>query len=135
MVFMWYSSLLSETNSIFQYSDNVANTLLLSLPTADPDVYIKKLKWNWAKGPHLELLNSHINDYCAALIKGYSCLQEYVDLVVKEYFNKFPWQLKVSEDPVSMVSDAPSTEKLSTTEMEQKWRKVAAMRKVSVGTY
>ena len=83
----------------------------------------------------MELLNSHINDYRAALIEGYSRSQEYVDLVVNEYFDKFPWRLKVSEDPVSTVSDAPSTEKLSTTEMEQKGRKVAAMCKVSVGTY
>ena len=39
----------------------------------------------------------------------------------------------VSEDPVPPVSDAPTTEKLSTAEIEQKRRKIVAMRKVSLG--
>lgn len=84
------------------------------------------------KCAHLELLNHHVSGYCAALVEGNSCMQEYLDSVVNEYFIKFPWRLKVSEDPILPVSDTPSTKKLSTAEIEQKRHKIIAMRKVSL---
>ena len=96
-------------------------------------MYVEKLKRNWVKGTHLELLNHHVSGYCAAFVEGNSRAQEYLDLIVNKYFVKFPWRLKVSEDPVLLVSDTPSTEKLSTAEIEQKRCKIVAMHKVSLG--
>ena len=59
--------------------------------------------------------------------------QEYLDSVINEYFLKFPWRLKVSENPAPSTSDLPNpAEKLSAVEAEQKKRKVVAMRKVCV---
>ncbi|KIM67361.1 hypothetical protein SCLCIDRAFT_7561 [Scleroderma citrinum Foug A] len=91
--------------------DSIVNTSPPSPPEVNPDAYVEKLKHNWAKGACLELLNHH----------------EYLDSVVNEYFVKFPWRLKVSEDPILPVSDTPSTKKLSTAEIEQKRHKIIAM--------
>ena len=120
---------------IYSNSDSVVNTPPLSPPRVGPDAYVEKLKRHWAKGSRLELLICHVSGYCAASLEGHSHAQEYLDSVVNEYFIKFPWRLMVSEDPVPPVSDAPTTEKLSTAEIEQKRQKIVAMRKVSLGIW
>lgn len=104
----------------------------------DPDAYVEKLQRKWAKGSRLVLLTSHIAGYSTAASEGGSRAQDYLDSVVNEYFLKFPWRLKVSEDPPDPVPEHPSAgstpwppENLSLVEMEQKRRKIVTMRKVS----
>ncbi|KAI6151211.1 hypothetical protein BKA82DRAFT_153352 [Pisolithus tinctorius] len=96
----------------------------------DPDAYVEKLTRHWAKGPRLDFLSSHITGYQTASMAGASRAQQYLDSVVNAYFSKFPWRLKVSENPTTPASEQlNSMENLSKVEMEQKQRKVTAMRK------
>ena len=80
----------------------------------------------------MTFLTGHIAGYGATAGESHSRAQEYLDSVINEYFLKFPWRLKVSENPDAL----PASEQLSlaatlsTMEIEQKQRKVVAMRKV-----
>ncbi|KAI6040686.1 hypothetical protein EDC04DRAFT_2528123, partial [Pisolithus marmoratus] len=84
----------------------------------------------WAKGPCLDFLTSHITSYHAAAMAVSTHSQVYLDSVVNEYFSKFPWRLKVSENPTALALEANATEQLLEVEMEQKQCKVTAMCKV-----
>ncbi|KAF8833846.1 hypothetical protein BDN67DRAFT_985753 [Paxillus ammoniavirescens] len=98
----------------------------------NPDVYVEKLQRKWAQGPRLGFLTSHMEGYTAAALEGSSHTQEYPDSVVNQYFTQFHWKLKVSEDPPSSTTlgCSPSIpEMILGIEVEQKRRKVLAMRK------
>ncbi|KIN98677.1 hypothetical protein M404DRAFT_31159 [Pisolithus tinctorius Marx 270] len=96
----------------------------------DPDAYVKKLTHHWVKGPHLGFLSSHITGYQTASMAGASHAQQYLDSVINAYFSKFPWRLKVSENPTAPASEQPnSMENLSKVEMKQKQCKVTVMHK------
>ncbi|KAI5997835.1 hypothetical protein F5J12DRAFT_785052 [Pisolithus orientalis] len=78
----------------------------------NPDAYVEKLMHHW--------------------VKGASCAQQYLDSVINAYFSKFPWRLKVSENPTAPASEQlNSIENLLKVEMEQKQCKVTAMHKLS----
>ncbi|KAF8834543.1 hypothetical protein BDN67DRAFT_985248 [Paxillus ammoniavirescens] len=93
--------------------------------TTNPTTYIEKLKKNWAKGPCLQFLNSHISGYATASLEGSSWNQEYLNTVINK--------MSVSEDPPAETPDssesnaAPKT--LTPVEAEQKHNKFQAMYK------
>lgn len=103
-----------------------------SINTDDPDAYVEKLQRNWAKGPRLEFLNSQLPLYSASLSEGSSKASERLDSIINGYFQLFPWRLKVTEDADTPYNPLvhPPIEPVCDIEVEQKRRKVIAMRKV-----
>lgn len=101
----------------------------------DPNAYVEKLFRNWAKKSRLAFLNGHLSTYHERVNQGKSQANDYAHKVVKDYFKRYHWKLKVSDepsenDPLQMESD----EHLSPVELKQKSQKIIAMQKVSVYT-
>lgn len=98
-----------------------------------PLQYIEKLQWNWAKGTHLEFFTSRLEKYKAKLSESRSCANDYIDLVINEYFRHYHWKLQVNEEPMTGPYDSSQQivlEVLNNEESEQKRQKVASITKV-----
>ncbi|KAG2047696.1 hypothetical protein BDR06DRAFT_1013638 [Suillus hirtellus] len=96
----------------------------------DSNAYVEKLFCNWVKNSHLAFLNDHLSTYHERINQGKSQANDYVHEVVKDYFKRYHWKLKVSDepsenDPLQMESD----ESLSPVELKQKSQKIIAMQK------
>ncbi|KAG1794443.1 uncharacterized protein HD556DRAFT_1443005 [Suillus plorans] len=99
-------------------------------PPGDANAYVETLKKCWATGSRLELLQSHIPKYASSLAESRTRANDYLDIIVNDYFTHFHWKLKVSEEPpadVSLISHCSET--LTPLESLQKQRKIASMRK------
>lgn len=97
----------------------------------DANAYVEILKKCWATGSRLELLTSHIPKYASSLAESRTRANDYLDIIVNDYFTHFHWKLKVSEEPPSDVSPVSHcSETLTPLESLQKQRKITAMRKV-----
>ncbi|KAG1907610.1 uncharacterized protein F5891DRAFT_938521 [Suillus fuscotomentosus] len=96
----------------------------------DPNAYVEKLFCNWVKNSRLAFLNDHLSTYRERVNQGKSQANNYVHKVVKDYFKRYHWKLKVSDEPsennpLQMESD----ESLSPVELKQKSQKIIAMQK------
>ncbi|KAG2124094.1 hypothetical protein BD769DRAFT_1388905 [Suillus cothurnatus] len=100
--------------------------------TDNPDAYVKKLQWSWAKGPHLEFLNDQLPSYCASLSECPAKASEQLNSIINSYFQHFPWRLKVMEDPDTPYDPLvhPLTDLVCEIEIEQKQHKIMAMQKM-----
>jgi hypothetical protein len=94
--------------------------------------YSEKLQRNWAKGTCLEFLTSRLEKYKAELSESRSHANNYIDLVINEYFHHYHWKLKISEEPMSLYDSSQQIvpEVLNNEESEHKRQKVASMTKV-----
>ncbi|KAG2126047.1 hypothetical protein DEU56DRAFT_697409, partial [Suillus clintonianus] len=101
----------------------------------DANAYVEILKKCWATGSRLELLTSHILKYASSLAESQTLVpthraNDYLDIIVNDYFTCFHWKLKVSEELPSDVSPVSHcSETLTPLESLQKQRKITAMRK------
>ncbi|KAG2097510.1 uncharacterized protein F5147DRAFT_777959 [Suillus discolor] len=95
-----YSSSLPPSGRSTQ-SQAASPVPLINTNLNDPDAYVEKLQRNWAKGPHLEFLNSQLPLYSASpsLSEGSAKASEQLDSVINGYFQCFPWRLKVTDNP------------------------------------
>jgi hypothetical protein len=91
------------------------------------------LKRNWAKGRHLEFLESHLSDYQAALRQSRTRGSEYEDTVINKYFALFHWRLGTEEEPPPgppIDHNHPVDEDLTEEEKRQKGVIISKMKKV-----
>ncbi|KAH7903436.1 hypothetical protein BJ138DRAFT_1020632, partial [Hygrophoropsis aurantiaca] len=97
----------------------------------DRFAFTEKLQRNWAKGQRLQFFTDHLPGYAAAAMEGNSRASDYLTNLVNEYFQRFPWRLKVSEEPTSPfdASVTSTPEHLTPAEAAQKKEKVSSMRK------
>ncbi|KAG1901799.1 uncharacterized protein F5891DRAFT_1187273 [Suillus fuscotomentosus] len=96
----------------------------------DPNAYVEKLFRSWAKNSCLAFLNNHLSTYRECINQGKSQANDYVHEVVKDYFKRYHWKLKVSDKPSENdPSQTESDESLSPVELKQKSQKIIAMQK------
>ncbi|KAG1898336.1 uncharacterized protein F5891DRAFT_955634 [Suillus fuscotomentosus] len=96
----------------------------------DANAYVETLRKCWATGSRLELLTLHIPKYASSLAESRTCANNYLDVIVNDYFMHFHWKLKVSEEPPTDVSPiSHCSEALTPLESLQKQRKIASISK------
>jgi hypothetical protein len=85
----------------------------------------------WAQRSRENILSPHLDDYGAALDKGWRQERKYWKLVCKEYHARVPWTTEDHEEPILTDWDPSAVLPKETLTVEQEERKNARVKSLN----